>query len=78
MKEKEIERLVLGIDENQKEAWETLQKQWSGGALIMPLEEVERRKTYKSRLREIFLQNNITPETVQDDWLKGKIRRILK
>ena len=78
MTEKMIEKMVLGLDQNTSQAWVELQAQWKGGALIMPQDEMLRRKEYKALLKSIFLAEGITPETVQDTWLKGKIHRILK
>lgn len=78
MKETEIEKLVLGIDENENEAWKTLQASWQGGVLSMPQDEVLRRRAYKETLREIFSHEGITEDSVIDPWLKGKIRRIMK
>ena len=76
--EKEIEELILGLDENPIESWKALEASWNGGALVMPQDEVERRRAYKKALKDIFEKNGVTPESVSDSWLAGKIRRILK
>lgn len=78
MSEKKIEELILGLDENPTESWKALEASWDGGVLEMPADEVTRRREYKKMLKVIFMANNITPESVSDSWLAGKIRRILK
>jgi hypothetical protein len=78
MEKIDIEKLVLGIDEDETEAWKNLQAAWQGGVLTMPADESLRRKEYKNQLRSIFIERNITPESVNDSWLAGKIKRILK
>ena len=78
MREEEIERLILGIDEEPTESWKALEASWDGGALVMPQDEVKRRRAYKKALKDIFEKNGVTPESVSDSWLAGKIRRILK
>jgi len=79
MKEEKVEELILGIDKNETSAWEKMNKEWKSGALIMPDEEIKRRKAYKENLAEIFRQNRITTESFpEDSWLCGKIARILE
>jgi len=78
MKEEKIEELILGIDENQTEAWRNLQASWTGGALVMPKDENRRRKEYKRALKDLFVKEGVAEVSVNDPWLKGKIRRIMR
>jgi hypothetical protein len=78
MTQKEIEKLVLGIDANETEAWKVLQANWTGGVLVMPSEEVNRRTEYKAALKTVLTEAGVTPESISDEWLAGKVRRILK
>lgn len=79
MEEKELEALILGLDENPTAAWTKLQASAPfSGSIIMPGEEVERRKQYKTRLKNVLIANGITPEGIHDPWLAGKIKRILR
>lgn len=75
----DVEKLILGLDENPIEAWKEMQKNWKGGALIMPDTELERRKEYKKMLQTLFAQEGISETSFpKDTWLCGKIRRILR
>lgn len=78
MEEKEIEELILGIDDNPTEAWKTLNENWQGGSLVMPEDEIERRESYRTMLRRIFAENDIIPEKINDPWLRGKVERIME
>lgn len=74
-----VEELVLGINENQTEAWKKLQAEWNGGCLPMPEDERERRQAYRQQLKKFFLENGIDGNTFpEDSWLSGKIKRILE
>lgn len=79
MTKKEVEELILGINDNQTKSWRMLQSKWEGGVLVMPQDELVRRAEYRARLKEIFGEYGINENSFPgDSWLSGKIRRILE
>jgi len=75
--EKEIENLIYGIDENETKAWKNIQAKFYSG-WVMPTEEIKRRKEYKKALKQIFTENNVTPDNITDAWIAHRVKKILQ